>query len=178
MILTKKNLIKIIDDLNWDKPTKLNFYKKHGADKRVLKLVKLENKRFGTYIEKIIKKYLSLEKSFSTGHDFVINLLDNKILKGEIKSSRIWGYKEEDYRWQHVMLEHDYDFLLLVGLHFDGLKIWVLTKSKLMELFKNNIIKKQGGAEGQGVWFSFLKIKNYLYDFKNMEDLIKFLLEV
>lgn len=68
------------------------------------------------------------------------------------------------------MLKHDYHFLLLCGFSFNDIKIWGITKEKIINLFKKKIVKQQGNAEGQGVWFDFNDVKEWLYDFKSKKN--------
>lgn len=153
---------------------KKNFYAANNATPTVLKLVDLENKRFGSIVEKVIINFFRFQKSKDKGCDLL--LIDvQRTYRGEIKASRIWGYEAENYKWQHVMLEYNYDFLILGGLYFDRLKLWVLTKPDLIKLYKLGIIQQQGRAEGQGTWFEYHQVKHYLFKFESLDQLRLFL---
>lgn len=146
--------------------TQLNYYLQNNADIDIMKLVQLSNKAFGEKIQSIIKELLGLSKSTSTGHDAI----KNKI-KFEIKASRYWA-KTADFTWQHIMTEHVYDYLILVGIDFNEFKIYLLHKNKLLEIINENDkkINIQGGAGGQGYWCSRNSIITELMEIKNKNE--------
>ena len=134
------------------------FYRSNGSDKNLLKIVKQSNKAFGEKLQSIIKEMLDLDDSEDAGHDAQLLDLD---LKFEIKSSR-YGVTSKDFMWQHIMEEHDYDYLILVGVDFKGLKVYVISKYDFMNLKKKGIATQQGRAEGQGLWVTRKKILSHL----------------
>jgi len=151
------------------------FYRSNGSTENLLKLVKQSNKAFGEKLQSIVKEVLDLDDSEDAGHDAQKLDLD---LKFEIKSSR-YGVTTKDFMWQHIMEEHDYDYLILVGVDFDGLKVYVISKYDFMELKEDGIVTQQGRAEGQGLWVTRKKIlphlteittKKQFYDLVDNED--------
>ena len=92
--------------------------------------------------------------------------------KIEIKSARYWDGKD-DCRWQHLELEHDYEFVLFALLDFHGWKIWGIKKSLLMgELREKKVVTFQGK---QGWWVLKSAIVSYLTPIKNIVDLDAFI---
>ena len=43
-----------------------------------------------------------------------------------------------------------------------------------MDLYDKNVIKQQGSAEGQGLWFSLSQIKPYITDVGTRDKMIAF----
>lgn len=148
-----------------DKETQLKYYKKNHATEEVLQLVALESKPFGSEAEKIISEILQLKPRTSSQNDATYN---NK--KIEIKSARYWVNTENnDCKWQHLELDHDYEYVLFVLLDFTGWKIWCISKKQLMGELRNiGIITYQGK---QGWWVSKNKILPYLCAIKKQRDL-------
>lgn len=145
------------------------FYRSKGACENILKLVKSSNKSFGERTQSIIKDLLDLDNSCDAGHDAQKLSMD---LKFEIKSSR-YGVSSKDFMWQHIMEEHDYQYLILVGIDFDGLKVYLISKYHFMKLKTKGIATQQGRAEGQGLWAQRKKLLPYLTEIKNKEHFYK-----
>ena len=161
------NIIKTKSFQNMKKrKTQEEYYKSNGSCDNILKLVKLTNKAFGEKLQCIIKDIFSLDNSCDAGHD-AQKLSMN--LKFEIKSSR-YGVSSKDFMWQHIMENHDYDYLILVGIDFDCLKIYLISKYNFMRLKTKGLATQQGRAEGQGLWAQRKKIFQYLTEIKNVKD--------
>lgn len=146
------------------KVTQVDYYINNNASPDVIKLVEMNNKTFGETMQNVIKEILKLDKPINSSHDARII---NKGLKFEIKSSRYWTNKH-DFVWQHIMENHTYDHLILLGLDFHEILVYTISKEKLLELKEQQIIKIQGGAEGQGLWFDRKSILNYLTVINNI----------
>ena len=154
--------------INSTKPTQLEYYKSKNSCERILKMVALDSKRFGSIAEKIICKVLSLEPAKNTQHDAI-----RKEKKIEIKTARYW-INSDDCKWQHLEENHDYEFVLFALLHFDCFKVWIIKKRTLIgECKDKNILKKQGN---QGWWCNKNAILNYLTPINSVDDLDKFIL--
>ena len=147
------------------------FYRSNDSSEELIKLVKQSNKAFGEKLQSIIKEMLILDDSCDAGHD-AQKLSMN--LKFEIKSSR-YGVKSKDFMWQHIMEEHDYDYLLLIGVDFDGLKVYIISKYLFMKLKTKGIATQQGRAEGQGLWATRKKLLPFLTEIQNKEHFYKFI---
>lgn len=151
--------------------TQTDYYIERGAHPDIIKMVALGNKSFGEKLQRIVLEQLNLDKPSSTGHD-VQELTSGK--KFEVKSSRFW-INNGDWKWQHIMEHHDYDYLLLVGINFQTVDVYAITKSKLISLKSLGIVTQQGGAEGQGLWCNYSQVKSYLTPISSVEDLKEFI---
>jgi hypothetical protein len=146
--------------------TLIDFYKKNNAHSSILPLVSLDNKLFGSILEDIVRERLGLDKSPHSSYDACF-----KDMKFEIKASRYWRTLE-DFKWQHIMKDHPYDMLLLVGIEFQEIKIYMMHKKIFLDLVQRNIVKQQGGAEGQGYWMTRKQVLKYLVELRNHQDFV------
>ena len=55
-----------------------------------------------------------------TSHDHTINI-NNIIIKVEQKTSTL--SKAGDFMWQHIAVKHKWNILLLVGIHYNEIKL-------------------------------------------------------
>ena len=76
----------------------------------------------------VVGEVLGMTKAKSTGHDAIKN---GKLL--EIKSSRFW-VDTKDWRFQHIMENHKYDYLLCVGINFHNIEMYIIDKSEFIHL--------------------------------------------
>lgn len=139
------------------------FYQRNGAPKEIVDLVGLSNKRFGTDMETVVCRLTGCQKvpdkKGETGWD-----CDHASTNSfpEIKSSRYWqGTK--DFKWQHILADHEWSHLILAAVDFGEIKLFMLTKDEFMELMEKGIVTQQGGAGGQGCWFEYKKSKEFLH---------------
>ena len=151
--------------------TQVDYYVENGAHSDVITMVALGNKSFGEKIQRIVIEQLNLDKPTSTGHDAQQKSSGKKF---EVKSSRFW-VSNGDWKWQHIMEDHDYDYLLLVGINFNSVDVFIITKEKLISLKSKNIVTRQGGAEGQGLWCNYSQIKEYLTVISSEDDINNFI---
>ena len=149
------------------KLTQMRYYTTSGSHKDVLKLVKLESKPFGTKSENILREIFGMGDRTSSENDAVFN--GKKI---EIKCARYWAGCD-DCKWQHIELDHDFDYILFGLLDFHGWKVWCLKKEELTRLVADNIIKKQGK---QGWWVSKSNIEEHLISIKCIDDFRKYVI--
>ena len=150
--------------------TQVDYYMENGAHPDIVKMVALGNKSFGERLQRIVMEYLNLDKPNNTGHDIQQNSTGKKF---EVKSSRFW-VSNGDWKWQHIMEEHDYDYLLLCGVNFNSVDVFIISKSDFLKLKTKGLATQQGGAEGQGLWCNYSNIKDYLTPIKNIQDLENF----
>ena len=133
-------------------------------------------------MEKITREYLKLENKRDTTHDHIKS--NNTI---EQKSAR-YSADGNDWKWQHIEINHDWDYLLLCGLDFKEIKFYIAPRKTIELLIKNKIIEGQGkkkdgvGQPQQGYWFSRSDFRkknklfiNYFTEIKNENELNKFL---
>jgi hypothetical protein len=151
--------------------TQVDFYIENGSHPDIIKMVALGNKSFGEKMQRIVMECLNLDRPTSTGHDVQQSSTGKKF---EVKSSRFW-VSNGDWKWQHIMEDHDYDYLLLCGVNFNSVDVFIISKSDLLSLKDKGLVTQQGGAEGQGLWCNYNNIKNYLTPIKNLEDLDNYL---
>lgn len=149
-----------------------DFYKQNNAHSSILPLISLDNKSFGSIMEDIVRERFGLEKSTHSSYDASLNGI-----KFEQKSSRYWRTLG-DFKWQHVMKDHPYDILILIAIDFQSIRVYTMTKTTFLELIDKNIVKQQGGAEGQGYWFTRNKVRDYLTEIDTKEQFIDFIQSV
>ena len=150
-----------------EKETQIQYYKRLNSSEEVLKLVVLESKPFGSACEIIIQELFQLGPRTSSQNDATRN--GKKI---EIKSARYWSCKDECV-WQHLEMEHDYEYVLFVLVDFKMLKVWIIKKSVLMgDLQKAKVVTYQGK---QGWWTKKSAILKYLTPISTIAELDEFI---
>ena len=136
-------------NFTFDESKQLRFYKRYNATENILKLVCLNPRSFGCLVEKIAIEKFEMTKSSHPSFDSVKNGT-----RYEIKTSRYWaGTKTPTFKWQHIEPDHPWDVLLLIGVDFNDLVYYEMTRDNFNSLLGNEI-KLQGGGSGQGYWFS------------------------
>lgn len=145
------------------KPTQLEFYMKNNASANITSLVPLSNKAFGEGMQRIATEIFGMTGSSDTGHDAVY-----KGVPIEIKSARYWSGKL-DCKWQHIMTDHEYKWVLLSLVDFQDLKFWLVSKDVIMA--NPNIFTQQGNAEGQGRWCTMKQALPVAHPVASREDL-------
>ncbi len=152
------------------KQTQKEYYANNNSPEEILKIVDLESKPFGSFMENLIIDIFKLGKRTSSQNDATFN--KKKI---EIKSARYWS-GETDCKWQHLEPEHDYEYVLFVLLDFQSIKVWGINKKQLMgKLRTEKIVTSQGK---QGFWTCKDKIIKYLTPITNLKELEKLMAEV
>jgi hypothetical protein len=151
--------------------TQVDYYTQNGAHTDIIKLVALGNRSFGEKIQRIVMEFFNLDKPETTGHDVKQNTLGKKF---EVKSSRFW-VGTSDWKWQHIMEDHDYDYLLLCGVNFKKIDVFIITKQKVLELKEQGLVSQQGGGEGQGLWCDYKTISDYVKRVSTPEEIIDFI---
>lgn len=145
------------------KETQMEYYTRMKCHPKVLDLVGLNSKIFGSRTESIICELFDLGKRTSTQNDGT-----RHAIKIEIKSARYWA-GTDDCTWQHLELDHDYDYVMFVLLDFTGFKVWGITKKTLIsEPKEKGILTKQGE---QGYWVKKNKLLPYLTPICSIKDL-------
>jgi len=158
-----------------EKISQIDFYKNNGSHKEWIdNIVSLENKKFGSKIESMVKELLNINKPLSTKHD---GIFKNK--KIEIKSARYWinNNNKLDCVWQHIELDddYDYDYILFILVDFTELKLFIISKEDLISLKKDKkgkILTKQGK---QGYMCKKSIIEPFLKKINNLDDFIDFI---
>jgi len=145
------------------KPSQIDFYIKNSASKDILSLVPLSNKAFGEGMQRIVAEMFGMSNPLDTGHDAVYNGMPI-----EIKSARYWSGKL-DCKWQHIMTDHKYDWVMLALVDFQDLKFWMVSKATIMA--NPELFTQQGNAEGQGLWCTMKKVMHLLHPVASRQDL-------
>ena len=121
-----------------------SFYKNNNAEPEIQRIISLENRKFGSVIEKMIREIFSLSPPESTQHDAIF-IHDGRRTKIEIKAARYWA-GTSNCKWQHLEPDYDYTHILFILVDFDALRVWVADKALL---FEHGILVPQGN---QGYW--------------------------
>ena len=136
--------------------SQLDHYKKNQSPESILFFVDLPGKTFGEkYMEQIAKEHFKLDPRSDSGHDHA--KLNKKI---EQKSAR-YHANGGDFKWQHIELKHEFDYLLVTGLDYTMVCNYIASREIVEDLIQKGIITGQGkkNSEGiaeaqQGYWFS------------------------
>ena len=141
-------------------------YKMNGADPTIQRIVSLENRKFGSVIEKILREIFALSKPESSRHDAIFRRFGRFDTKIEIKAARFWA-GTENCKWQHLEPSYDYSHIMFVLVDFNCLRVWVAEKSSL---FDGGFLTPQGQ---QGYWGDKETLLNsgYLIEVENERDL-------
>ena len=166
--------------------TQLEFYKENNASEIIQQFVDMPGKTFGEKcMEPIAKDHFHLDSRTDSGHDH--KKIEKKI---EQKSAR-YHANGDDFKWQHIEMTHDFDFLLLTGLDFNEILNFIGSRKIVEELIEQGIITGQGkknddgvAVPQQGYWFSRSQFANknmifedYFRQIKCEQDLIDYINE-
>ena len=121
------------------------FYKDNHAADEIQKIVGLENRKFGSVIEKMLRQLYSLSPPESSKHDAIFISPGRVRTKIEIKAARYWA-GTDNCKWQHLEPDYDYTHILFVLIDFDKIRVWVADKKPL---FSDGLLTPQGK---QGYW--------------------------
>jgi hypothetical protein len=163
--------------------SQVDYYKENNASDELIRYVILQGKSFGEkYMEQIAKSYFNLDKRTSSTHDHT------KLSKTIEQKSARYHANGDDWKWQHLEMDHEWEYLLLCGLDFRCIKFYIATRSSVEELITNGVITGQGkkrygiAQPQQAYWFSrtdFLKhnknFTDYFTEIKNDRSLIRYL---
>ena len=147
-----------------NKKTQLEYYTENNADPSILTLIELNNKKFGEKIQKNVIDLFDLSKATDTSHDMTF-----KHFKIECKGCRFWTLLK-DWKWQHITIEKEFDYIILVGVNFQGYNIFIISMKDVLKLIDQNLITLQGKQKGQGYWCEYKKIKDYLTELDTIDD--------
>lgn len=160
-----------------------DYYKSNNASEAILKYVELQGKSFGEkYMEQIAKEYFNLDNRTSSTHD---HTKFNKTI--EQKSAR-YHANGGDWKWQHIEMSHQWDYLLLCGLDFNSIKFYIANRKIVEHLIDLRVIVGQGkkingiAAPQQAYWFSRSDFKkkqltftDYFQEINSEADLVNYL---
>ena len=171
--LTAKNLSLIPEHINFKPPkTQLDFYIENHASQEILKYVPIQGKTFGEkYMENLAKIFFNLDPRSDSSHDH------KKLNKTIEQKSARYHANGNDWKWQHIEMNHEWDYLMLTGLDFQKIRFYITSRDIVNKLIKKNIITGQGKKNNgqanaqQGYWFS-------RSDFKDPNKFLDFFKEI
>ena len=142
------------------------WYAQKGAPADIVSLVALGNKKFGSIMEHITCNLFDCTKvkdeEGKTGWD-----MNKNNSRFELKSSRFWRVQNKHFwRWQHILADHEWAYLMCAGVDFQQIRYFALSKPQFINLIELGIITQQGGAGGQGCWFCSEDILGRIHEFK------------
>lgn len=156
-----------------EEKTIIERYKENNSPDVIIELIK--RKSLGCETEKYIKFAFELNIRKNSGHDHIIEI-DNKEFKIEQKTSSL-HQKKYKFLWQHIAPKNDWDFILFVGINYNDINIYIISKDKVNKLIKNKKITNQGNKQGtshQGYWCRYSNIAEEITEIKTKDDLINF----
>jgi len=126
--------------------TQEEYYRDNGSPESILQYVRLPGKTFGEkWCESICKEHFNMDQRSDSSHD---HTKEGKTI--EQKSSRFGGNGAE-WKWQHIEMSHNWDYLLLTGLEFTGFRFYITGREKVEELIREVVITGQGKKDENGV---------------------------
>ena len=163
------------------KPTQLARYEAAGAPEPILKIIRLGGgPAMGTRMEKIarhvFKGDLLPRAKGATGHDHRI-YVGEKTLLIEQKSAGLWSETANDYKWQHIEVDHKWDFLLLAGIQYNGIDFWAMSRANFLRAVESGLATNQGNKakeSSEGIWMTYINVSSLLTPIKTKADLVAF----
>lgn len=136
--------------------SQLQYYLEQGAPEPILRYVRLNGKTFGQkHMEQIAREYFNLGPPTSTIHDHT------KLGKTIEQKSARYHANGSDWKWQHIEMSHDWDYLLVTGLDIHCIRFFIASRTMVEVMIKEGIITGQGKKDKDGVakpqqayWFS------------------------
>jgi len=173
---TLGNFIESYDKKQCKKETLLTKYIKNNAHPNILYIVKLGGgSKLGSFCEQFsFHKFNILTKRLknNTGYDAIIQI-NNININIEIKTSTL--HKSNDFMWQHIAIKHLWNILLLIGIHYNKILFFGMTRKIFEKLVTDEKITNQGNKNKnseQGMWFKYSNVINDLKLIETNEDLL------
>ena len=149
--------------------TQEEYYRENGSPESILQYARLAGKTYGEkWGESLCKEHFNMDRRSDSSHDHT--KLGKTI---EQKSSR-YGGNGAEWKWQHIEMSHNWDYLLLTGLEFNGFRFYIASRDKVEELIGEGVITGQGKQDENGVaqpqqayWFV---VSNFIKKGKNFTD--------
>ena len=168
---------------NTGKLTQPERYEAHGSPAYIKKFIAMGGgPRMGSTLEQYARFNFPLLRKRNkgkgeNGYDQIIPFPANPVrdIYVEQKSSGHWG--EDDYKWQHVESKHKWDVLLLCGIDYTDIRIWVMDRATFNRLIAAKKITNQGNKtadSSEGKWFNYSDVKDELKEIKTEADLLQF----
>jgi len=166
--LTSLNLTQLLCHKNFKPPkSQLDYYREKNASSEIIPYVSISGKSFGEkYMEQIAKEYFKLDIRTDSSHDH------KKMKKTIEQKSARYHANGDDWKWQHIEMEHEWEFLLLCGLDFTSIKFYIAPRETVENLIEKGIITGQGKQKNgvaqpqQAYWFSRSDFKKKMLNLK------------
>jgi len=157
------------------KETQIERYQKNDAPEGILRFIKLgggpslgcTSEKYCRFVFDILKERIKKD----TTHDHTLKI-NGKLFKIEQKTSTL--NCNNDYRWQHISLKHNWDILICMSIGYKDIKFYGLTKHQLIKLVSVGKITNQGSKDKsseQGNWFWFKNVKNNMTILETNNDI-------
>ena len=149
--------------------TQEEYYRENGSPESILQYVRLPGKTFGEkWCESLCKEHFNMDRRSDSSHDHT------KLGKTIEQKSARYGGNGAEWKWQHIEMSHNWDYLLLTGLEFNGFRFYIASRDKVEELIGEGVITGQGKQDENGVaqpqqayWFV---VSNFIKKGKNFTD--------
>jgi hypothetical protein len=149
--------------------TQEEYYRENDSPESILQYVRLPGKTFGEkWCESICKEYFNMDRRSDSSHDHT------KLGKTIEQKSARYGGNGAGWKWQHIEMCHNWDYLLLTGLEFNGFRFYIAGREKIEELIREGVITGQGKKDENGIaqpqqayWF---EKSNFKKKGKNFDD--------
>lgn len=168
------------------KKTQVQYYKDHGCPEEIIEFFvrDVQGKTFGEKLmEPITREIFKMDPRDDSTHDH--KKMGKKI---EQKSAR-YHANGQDWKWQHIEMEHDWNFIIIAGLDFQEILHFIATRETIESLISMGIITGQGKKSENGVanpqqgyWFSRSDFKkygkcflDYFHEIRDENELVQFI---
>lgn len=163
------------------KRTQLERYEAAKSAESILKIIRLGGgPAMGTTMEKIarysFKDDLLPRAKGATGHDHRM-IVGDKTLLIEQKSAGLWSEAVNDFKWQHIEVDHKWDFLLLAGIQYNGIDYWAMSRANFLRAVESGLATNQGNKakdSSEGIWMTYANVSPLLHPIKAKADLVLF----
>jgi hypothetical protein len=169
--------------------TQLQRYERKGAPKPILDIIRRGGgPAMGAQMERLFRlQWQSLlpretkkkTGKLNTGYDHRVksDLVEEwKLL--EQKTSGLWSDEENDFHWQHIEVDHPWNGLLLVGIAFDEIRAWGMSRVNFMACVADGRATNQGNKEknsSEGIWMTYRNVHDCLVPLSSEDDLLAFI---
>ncbi len=142
-----EELVNMNEYLEFNAPrSQEEYYSENGSPESILRYTRLPGKTFGErHAERLCKEHFNMEQRIDSTHDHI--KLDKKI---EQKSAR-FGANGAGWKWQHIEMNHGFDYLLICGLDFQGFEFYITSRNRVEELIEAGVITGQGRQDENGI---------------------------
>lgn len=140
--------------LRYSKNSKLDMW----ANSEYLWIKESSTCKKGKIGENIVQIYYSGKDTTVYNRSSVENdlLIDNSPVEVKLSCLNNSGY----FKWLQIRLDDDYDYLYLLSIYPNDIKMYKISKEKLVELSNSGVLKNQhGGSRNKTFNIKYLGIK-------------------